>query len=97
VRIVCLRGNARRRRSCARHGTRPQRLGKRRQTFDTGFQRDTKALEMNADVSNHLADRSRAAQVITSCLHVGALSDSESARTLITRRDVAARAGPPPP
>jgi hypothetical protein len=184
VRILCLSGNARPRRSCARHGTRLQRLESSGETFDTGFQRDTKALEMNADAWNHLADRSRvlvhqasrlmgvlthptqshddwllapiaaeaafalqrlleamtaapelaahvrtiqrfdialaawrrsvadasplapryqtallqqAAQVVTSCLHVGALSDSESARTLVTRRDVAARAGPPPP
>ena len=39
----------------------------------------------------------QAAQALTSCLHVGALSDSESARTLITRRDAGGHAGPPPP
>jgi len=39
----------------------------------------------------------QAAQVVTSCLHVGALSDSESARTLVTRRDVGGHASPPPP
>ena len=39
----------------------------------------------------------QAAQVLTACLHVGALSDSESARTLITRRDVGGHASPPPP
>ena len=39
----------------------------------------------------------QAAQAVTSCLHVGALSDSESARTLITRHDVGPHASPPPP
>ena len=39
----------------------------------------------------------QAAQVVTSCLHVGALSDSESARTLVTRRDAGGHASPPPP
>ena len=39
----------------------------------------------------------QAAQVVTSCLHVGALSDSESARTLVMRRDTGGHASPPPP
>ncbi|MCK9689624.1 hypothetical protein [Scleromatobacter humisilvae] len=39
----------------------------------------------------------QAAQVVTSCLHVGALSDSESARTLVARRDGGGHASPPPP
>jgi hypothetical protein len=38
----------------------------------------------------------QAAQVVTSSLHVEALSTSESARTHMTRRDVAERASPPP-
>ncbi|MFL6695887.1 MAG: hypothetical protein ACJ8GJ_01890 [Vitreoscilla sp.] len=39
----------------------------------------------------------QAAQAVSSCLHVSALSDSESARTLITRHDVGPHASPPPP
>ena len=39
----------------------------------------------------------QAAQVVTSCLHVGALSDSESARTLVVRREGGGHANPPPP
>ena len=39
----------------------------------------------------------QAAQVVTSCLHVEALSTSESARVLVTRSDRAGRAVPPPP
>jgi len=39
----------------------------------------------------------QAAQVVTSCLHVGALSDSESARTLVMRRDAGGHASPTPP
>jgi len=39
----------------------------------------------------------QAAQVVTSCLHVEALSASESARVLVTRRDLGGRASPPPP
>ena len=39
----------------------------------------------------------QAAQVVTSCLHVGALSDSESARTLVIRREGGGHASPPPP
>ena len=39
----------------------------------------------------------QAAQVVTSCLHVGALSDSESARTLVARREAGGHASPPPP
>jgi len=39
----------------------------------------------------------QAAQVVTSCLHVGALSDSESARTLVMRREGGGHANPPPP
>ena len=39
----------------------------------------------------------QAAQVVTSCLHVGALSDSESARTLVMRREGGGHASPPPP
>jgi len=38
----------------------------------------------------------QAAQVVTSSLHVAALSDSESARVLITRSDIGGRANPPP-
>ena len=39
----------------------------------------------------------QAAQVVTSCLHVAALSASESARVLVTRHDLGGRASPPPP
>ena len=39
----------------------------------------------------------QAAQVATSCLHVEALSTSESARHLLTRHDLAGHASPPPP
>ena len=39
----------------------------------------------------------QAAQVVTSCLHVEALSTSESARVLVTRTDLSGRASPPPP
>jgi hypothetical protein len=39
----------------------------------------------------------QAAQVVTSCLHVEALSASEAARVLVTRRDIGGRASPPPP
>ena len=39
----------------------------------------------------------QAAQVVTSCLHVEALSASESARVLVTRHDLTGRASPPPP
>jgi hypothetical protein len=39
----------------------------------------------------------QAAQAVTSCLHVGALSDSESARTLVTRSDISPYATPTPP
>jgi hypothetical protein len=39
----------------------------------------------------------QAAQVVTSCLHVEALSASESARSLVMRRDIGPQAGPPPP
>jgi len=39
----------------------------------------------------------QAAQVVTSSLHVEALSASESARVLVTRGDLAGRPGPPPP
>jgi hypothetical protein len=39
----------------------------------------------------------QAAQVVTSCLHVAALSASESARVLVTRYDLVRRASPPPP
>ena len=39
----------------------------------------------------------QAAQVVTSSLHVAALSASESARVLITRSDIGGRANPPPP
>jgi hypothetical protein len=39
----------------------------------------------------------QAAQVVTSCLHVEALSASESARVLVTRHDLGGRASPPPP
>jgi len=39
----------------------------------------------------------QAAQVVTSCLHVEALSASESARVLVSRRDLGGRASPPPP
>ena len=38
----------------------------------------------------------QAAQVVTSCLHVEALSASESARVLVTRHDLGVRAAPPP-
>jgi len=38
----------------------------------------------------------QAAQVVTSCLHVEALSASESARVLVTRHDLGGRAGSPP-
>ena len=38
----------------------------------------------------------QAAQVVTSSLHVAALSASESARGLITRNDIGGRANPPP-
>ena len=36
----------------------------------------------------------QAAQAVTSCLHVGALSDSESARTFVTRHDIGPHALP---
>ena len=39
----------------------------------------------------------QAAQVVTSCLHVEALSTSESARVLVTRTDLAGRASASPP
>lgn len=39
----------------------------------------------------------QAAQVVTSCLHVEALSASESARVLVTRGDLTGRASPTPP
>ena len=39
----------------------------------------------------------QAAQVVTSCLHVEALSTSESARVLVTRTELAGRPSPPPP
>ena len=39
----------------------------------------------------------QAAQVVTSCLHVAALSESESARVLVARNDLGGRASPPPP
>jgi len=39
----------------------------------------------------------QAAQVVTSCLHVEALSASVSARVLVSRADLAGRASPPPP
>jgi hypothetical protein len=39
----------------------------------------------------------QAAQVMTSCLHVEALSTSESARVLVTRHDLGGHAVPPPP
>ena len=39
----------------------------------------------------------QAAQVVMSCLHVEALSASESARVLVARGDLAGRASPPPP
>jgi hypothetical protein len=39
----------------------------------------------------------QAAQAVTSCLHVSALSDSESARTLVTRHDIGPYASPTPP
>ena len=39
----------------------------------------------------------QAAQVVTSCLHVEALCTSESARVLVSRADLSARAGSPPP
>ena len=39
----------------------------------------------------------QAAQVVTSCLHVEALSASESARVLVTRRDLGNRIAPTPP
>ena len=38
----------------------------------------------------------QAAQVVTSCLHLEALAASESARSLVTRRDVGPQASPPP-
>ena len=37
----------------------------------------------------------QAAQVVTSCLHVASLSESESARVLVTRHDLAPRPSPP--
>ena len=39
----------------------------------------------------------QATQVVTSCLHVAALSASESARVFVTRNDLGGRASPPPP
>jgi len=39
----------------------------------------------------------QAAQVVTSCLHVEALSVSESARVLVTRQDLGNRIAPPAP
>ena len=39
----------------------------------------------------------QAAQVITTCLHVEALSASESARVLVSRQDLGSRIAPPPP
>ena len=39
----------------------------------------------------------QAAQVVTSRLHVAALSASESARVFVTRHDLGGRASPPPP
>ncbi len=36
----------------------------------------------------------QAAQAVTSCLHVGALSDSESARTFVTRHDLGPHVAP---
>ena len=39
----------------------------------------------------------QAAQAVTSCLHVGALADSESARTHVTRSDIGPYATPTPP
>ena len=39
----------------------------------------------------------QAAQVVTSCLHVEALSASESARVLVTRHDLGNRIAPTPP
>jgi hypothetical protein len=39
----------------------------------------------------------QAAQVVTSCLHVEALSASESERVLVIRRDLGSRPSPPPP
>jgi hypothetical protein len=39
----------------------------------------------------------QAAHAVISCLHVGALSESESARTFVTRNDLGAYATPTPP
>lgn len=39
----------------------------------------------------------QAAQVVTSCLHVEALSASESARVLVSRHDLGSRIAPTPP
>ena len=39
----------------------------------------------------------QAAHAVISCLHVGALSDSESARTFVTRDDLGAYSIPTPP
>jgi len=39
----------------------------------------------------------QAAHAVISCLHVGALSDSESARTFVTRQDLGAYSIPTPP
>ena len=39
----------------------------------------------------------QAAQIVTSCLHVGALAASESARVLVIRGDPSGRPSPPPP
>ena len=39
----------------------------------------------------------QAAQAVSSCLHVGALSDSESARTHVTRIEIGPYATPTPP
>jgi len=39
----------------------------------------------------------QAAQAVSSCLHVGTLSESESARTHVTRREIGPYATPTPP